>query len=98
MSFVKPDKLVKAIYECYQLLYENSEPKADFQKLMKNATLNELGQKTIDYDSYIIDDKKASEIIETVAKKYKIKDYQKNMFKTSIILGCSPKFKLNLEK
>ena len=84
-----------ALMECYTLLYKHSTPSADFQTLMDNAIINERGQKEIQFNDYLIDETQANEIIESMIKKYKIKGYQIQQFKTTILLGCSPKFKRN---
>ena len=84
-------KLDQALLECYRELYKNSEPSADFDKLMETDIVNERGQKVIDFDSYIIDTNKMEVIIEDICKKYKIKDYYKQTLKTTVYLGCSPK-------
>ena len=37
----------KAIWECYRRLYKASTPSADFDELVKNASINESGEKQI---------------------------------------------------
>lgn len=83
----------KAIMECYRLLYKNSTPSADFDKLIKDAPLNKLGQKSIQFWNYEIDRDVCEKIIKEVADKYKFKGYEKKQFKNSINLGCAPKYK-----
>jgi hypothetical protein len=83
----------QAFQECYELLYENSEPKADFKKLVEEAEFNERGQKVIDFNAYEIEEEKFYEILEDVIKRYKIKSYRAQVFRNSILLGCSPNFK-----
>ena len=90
---MKINKHDKAILDCYIELYNNSEPKADFNELLKNATINELGEKIIDFDNYLINENTFDEIIDNIIKKYNYKSYQKQQFKNTIYLGCSPKFK-----
>lgn len=87
------EKEEQAIMECYIMLYENSTPSADFKQLMEEAPMNEFNQKVIDYMAYEIEEKLCMEIIDFVIKKNKIRKYARNAFKTSILLGCSPKFK-----
>lgn len=87
------NKEEEAFHECYQLLYENSEPKADFKKLVEEAEFNEQGQKVINFNAYEIEEEKFYEILEGVIKRYKIKPYRAQGFRNAIILGCSPKFK-----
>ena len=86
-------KTDEILLTCYQELYANSEPKADFNELMDKASINEFGQKVIDYMAYEIDENLFEEIIQGVFKKYKLNKHNKELFKRSIYLGCSPKFK-----
>jgi hypothetical protein len=90
---MKQEKIDQAILECYQELYKNSEPSADFSELVANAKINQFGQKEIDYMSYEIDEKLHNSIIESTIKKYKIKNLLATQFRNTINLGCSPTFK-----
>lgn len=83
----------QAIHECYRRLYRASTPSANFDELIQNASENELGQKVIDFNNYEICEYQFSEIIQEVIKEYKIKKWRRQMFKNTITLGCSPKFK-----
>lgn len=87
------NKEEKAMWQCYRLLYENSNPSANFDELVENAELNERGQKVIDFDSYEIEEEKFYEIMDGVLKENKIKGYRAQAFRNSILLGCSPRFK-----
>jgi len=91
------NKEEQAFQECYELLYENSEPKADFKKLVDEAEFNERGQKEIDFNAYEIEEEKFYEILEDVIKRYKIKSYRAQAFRNAILLGCSPKFKKTID-
>jgi len=82
-----------AILDCYTELFASSTPTADFKELMDNAFINEKGQKEIDFMAYEIDEDKYNEIVESMIKKHKFKGYRVQMFKNTIALGCSPKFK-----
>jgi len=84
-------KINDIIIECYTELYANSDPQADFQKLMQNAEINEAGEKIIDYMDYKINIDKMNEIIEKHSKKMPI--YLRKSFKNTILLGCSPVWK-----
>lgn len=86
----------KAMWECYRLLYENSNPQANFDELVENAEFNERGQKVIDFDSYEIEEGKFFEIMDDVIKRNKIKGYRAQAFSNSVLLGCSPKFKKSI--
>jgi hypothetical protein len=90
---MKQEKIDQAILECYQELYKNSEPSADFSELVANAKVNQFGQKEIDYMAYEIDEARHNSIIDTIIKKYKIKSLLAYQFRTTIMLGCSPTFK-----
>lgn len=84
----------KILNYCYTRLYNNSTPKAKWKELLANAKTNELGQKVIPFDKYQIDQAKMDKIIQDTIKKFKIKTYNKQAFKNTIYLGCSPKTKV----
>jgi len=84
------NKEEKQFFECYRELYLKSNPSADFDKLVENASLNERGEKEISFNDYVIDDNHLHEIIEKHAKKIKPK-WKQVRFKNTILLGCSPK-------
>jgi hypothetical protein len=86
-------RIEAAMIECYQELYQNSEPSADFKNLLETAKLNEQGQKIIPYWDYQIDDHVLDSIILAVCKKYKFNKCLTQQFKSTIYLGCSPKTK-----
>ena len=83
----------EAMRECYRKLYKASTPSADFDELLKNAIINENGQKVIDYNAHEICEYEFSEIMSDVIKEYKIRSHRQDLFKNTILLGCSPKFK-----
>jgi len=83
----------KAMMHCYRELYANATPPASFDELLKNASINERGQKVIPYNDYEIEEEKFDEIIEDTIKVYKIKHkILKTSFRNTMLLGCSPKF------
>lgn len=86
-------KLEKIIWETYELLYKASEPSVDFNKLVKEAKINKMGQKEIPYNDYLISQESFNEILDNQIKKYKLKSFNILSFKNTITLGCSPKFK-----
>jgi len=91
---IATEKEEKALYECYVRLYENSTPKADFNKLLEEADEDENGMKVIDFMSYEIEEDKFNDILEQVITEYKIKPkYKAQAFRNAIYLGASPKFK-----
>ena len=88
----KVSKEEKLLRSCYRELFTNSEPPADFDELVKNATLNERGEKEIPFMDHEIEDALLYEIIEKYAKQVKPK-WRQPRFKNTILLGCSPKSK-----
>ena len=83
----------EAMRECYRKLYKASTPSADFDELVNNASIDENGQKVIDYNAHEICEYEFSEIMSDVIKEYKIRPHRQDLFKNTILLGCSPKFK-----
>ena len=83
----------EAMRECYRKLYKASTPPADFDELLKNASIDENGQKVIDYNAHEICEYEFSKIMSDVIKEYKIRTHKQDLFKNTILLGCSPKFK-----
>jgi hypothetical protein len=79
--------------DCYKELYKESTPSADFDELVKNATINEQGQKMIDFDAYEIDFDKYHEIVEKYIKKIKLTSYEERGFRFEMFLGCGPRTK-----
>ena len=79
---------------CYRQLFAYSNPPADFDKLIENATINDRGQKEIPFMDHEIEEEVAMLLIDETIKDFKIKpEYRRNSFRISILLGCSPKFK-----
>jgi len=84
----------KILWEIYRRLYSNSTPKVDFDELVENSTINELGQKEILFNNYLIEEEVMDKIIEETLIEYKVKPkYKKRHFRQAVYLGCSPKFK-----
>ena len=83
----------EAMRECYRKLYKASTPSANFDELVNNASIDENGQKVIDFMAYEICEYEFSEIMSNVIKEYKIRKHRQDLFKNTILLGCSPKFK-----
>ena len=92
MIYATPNE-EKALRECYRKLYKASTPSADFDELLKNAIINENGQKVIDYNAHEICEYEFFEIMSDVIKEYKIRTHRQDLFKNTILLGCSLKFK-----
>lgn len=83
----------KIIHETYELLFKASEPSVDFNELLKNAIINERGEKVIPFNDYVIEEKVMDNIIKSTIKKYKMNTYEERAFSVNIYLGCSPKSK-----
>lgn len=83
----------RILHKIYKDLYKASTPSADFDELLANATLNELGQKTIDFMAYEISEKDFNEILESNLKSIREPKYRKQMYRNTVLWGCSPKFK-----
>ncbi len=87
------EKMSQAMLECYQELYANTTPATNFNDLVAGAAIDNNGNKVIDFMSYEINYDKFKTIVESIAKKHKLKGYRKLMLSNSIFLGCSPKIK-----
>lgn len=90
---MKETKEQKIIWQIYKELYANSEPKADFDKLVENAEINELGQKVIHFLDYEISQKEYEEIVERNLKNQRLTKLKKQAIRNSVALGASPRFK-----
>lgn len=88
---MKQSKIEKIIFKIYRELYEASTPSANFDDLLSSASLNELGQKVIDFNSYEISQLDFEKIVKENVKG--LSPYYKRAMRTSVLLGCSPKFK-----
>lgn len=84
----------ESILHCYRQLFAHATPPANFDQLVENAPLNEMGQKEIPFMDHEIDEELMDSIINDTMKAYKIKDKTiQSRFRTTIYLGCSPKSK-----
>jgi len=95
--YLNQKKIEEVILETYRRLYKASEPVGDFDKLMAEAELNDLGQKIIPFDDYVIDISVMDDIITKTLKEFKVSKNMIPQFKTTIYLGCSPKSKNSFE-
>jgi len=82
----------KPILECYIRLYKNANPSGNFDELMKNATVNENGDKEIPMDEYYLCKEEQDKIIEDIIKEFKIEKMFRQRFRNTINLGCSPRY------
>lgn len=88
----KEERNNKLMMECYTEIYAVSNPPADFQELMDNAPINDRGQKEIPFMDHEIEYNDYLKIVNKLVEKYKLSRIEKRQFKTSVALGCSPKF------
>lgn len=86
------NKLQEIILNIYRELYENASPKANFDELLENAELNELGQKIIPFNNYAISEDKMQEIVEKHLNSKRLNKMEKKMISVQVYLGVSPKF------
>jgi hypothetical protein len=84
-----------ALAECYRRLFKQSTPSADFDELCENATIDEHGRKHIPFNDYELEEDKFDQIIMEVIREFKVKPSRRQAFTATILLGCSPKTKLN---
>ena len=83
----------EVIWDIYEELYANSEPKTDFDELVKSAQKNEKGEKIIPFENYFIEQELMDEIIEKHLKNKRLTKLAKNAIKVNVYLGVSPAFK-----
>ena len=83
-------QLKKLLHDCYVELYKQSEPSADFNKILEEAEIDQFGFKVIPYMDHEIDRNKCMEIIDSFTKK--MSGFQSRQFKQTVLLGCHPKF------
>ena len=79
--------------EMYRRAYSASTPKGDFDAMVENASINEFGQKVIPFLKYECEHEVMEQIIKDVLKENKVPKRRHDLFKTSFMLGCSPKTK-----
>jgi len=92
---MKKEKLDIAMMHCYRQLFAHSSPPADFDKLVEDAELNSFGQKVIPFMDYELSEDIFNDLMEKTISDFKIPKGYRDVFKRSILLGCSPKFKRN---
>jgi hypothetical protein len=80
-----------ALLAAYKEAYAKATPSADFDELVENATINERGEKVIDFMKYEITDALADEILENISKEYKLSKPMRRKLRINYYLGCSPK-------
>lgn len=93
----KKKSLKNIVFDIYRELYENSEPKADFDILVENAEIMSDGRKYIPYNDYEIDGDLMDEIINKHIIRNRLNKFDKQAIRIEILLGCSPKTKFKNE-
>ncbi len=90
------------ILDIYRELYENAEPKGDFDELVANATIDQYGRKHIPFMDYEISQYDLDRIIDEHLIKHKLKGprirsvgkkIDASCIRNTVYLGCSPKTK-----
>ena len=85
------EKLIQKVMNIYTEMYAQATPSADFNELLENAEINELGQKVIPFNDYILDAKIGDEIIRKHCRW--LRDWDKKVIEFNVYLGCMPKYK-----
>jgi len=85
----------EAMHECYRRLFKAATPSADFDELISQASVNNFGQKEIPFLDYVLERETHCQIVESILKEYKIPKILREVFRRSILLGCSPKWPTN---
>lgn len=88
---MKTEKLLQKVMDIYTDMYAQATPSADFTELEKNAEINEIGQKIIPFNDYILDAKIGDEIIRKHCRW--LRKYDKEQISVAVHLGVSPKYK-----
>ena len=91
----KKKTLKDIVFDIYRELYLNSEPSADFDKLVETADILPDGRKDIHYENYEIDGELMDEIVEKHLKENKLSHKDRGAVKFEVYLGASPKTKIN---
>jgi len=83
---MKKDNIDLAIMQCYRELYANATPPARFDDLPI------FDKESRFFMDYVLSEDEQNKIIEQTMKDFKIEKHLRKAFKTTIILGCSPKY------
>jgi hypothetical protein len=84
-------KQEKIMWQIYIDLFKAATPSADFEELVKNSTVNERGQKEINFMDYSISKSDYDCIMGSNLKGKRLTKLSKQMITNSINLGCSPR-------
>lgn len=87
------EKINLILNEIYRRIYKVSNPPADWDQLLENATVNKFGQKEIPFMDYECEEEVMKNTIKSVLKEHRVPKWMHQMFESTIWLGCSPKTK-----
>lgn len=80
------DRIEEAMTLCYKRLYAFSTPSADFDELIDKYRENQF------WLDYLITEELFDIITKEVMKEYRLRPYERESFRRSILLGLSPAF------
>ena len=82
----KEATLWKYCVEVYNLMYSESTPSANFDKLWESGKTNEPDW----FMKYYLPIERQVEIIDSILKKHRCSKIERNLISSTIHLGCSP--------
>lgn len=85
----------KILHDTYVELFKEATPSADFDDLVKNGILGSDGRLIIPFNDYELEDDKFDEIMNRFIKKYRIPKAYRSNYQFAILLGASPRTKIN---
>jgi len=83
---MKQEKIDEMILKCYRELFKEAEPSADIDKILKSGE----GKFPNFFLAYYLLDTRAIEIIDKIAREYKLDEVMKRKLRTEILLGACP--------
>jgi len=86
MGTISQEKVNQAHMECYRRMFNEAEPSANINKIVKSGE----GKKPSFFMGYYLHQDRQYEIIDEVLKKLKIPNHSINSLKSGIILGSCP--------
>jgi len=102
MTTKREEMLLEIVDNIYRAMYKVSYPPADYDKLIKDFEDKIPTNTPYDkvelfaepfYMDHEIEEKIATDILYKEMSKFKLKSHEKDMIKTAVWLGASPKFK-----
>jgi hypothetical protein len=87
---MKKDKIESVLHELYRRAYAASTPPANWDLLLKNATLNKWGQKEVPYMEHYCSQETLDKIINEVFKEKRVLKIYREGLKNTFLLGASP--------